>query len=78
MDAQSTYKEGRIALALQAHKDGYFTSLRAAANAYDIPESTLRSRVKGVPTRKGLQPTNTKLLATEEEALIKWIMSMDE
>jgi hypothetical protein len=78
MDLQSAHKEGRLALALQAYKAGHFTSLRAAANAYDIPESTFRSRVKGIPSRHGLRPTNTKLLATEEAALIKWILSMEE
>ena len=78
MDAQSTYKEGRIALAIQAHKDGYFTSLRAAADAYDIPESTLRYCVKGGRAQKGLQAMNTKLSTIEEEALIKWILSIDE
>ena len=78
MDVQLTYKEGRITLALKAYKDGYFTSLRAAADAYDVPASTLRSRAKGVPARHNLRPKNTKLLATEETALIKWIISMEE
>ena len=41
MDIQSTYKEGRITLTLQAYQDSYFTSLRAAANTYNIPVSTL-------------------------------------
>ena len=78
MEVQSAYKEGRITLALQAYKDGYFTSLRAAAEAYDIPASTLRYRVKGGRARRGLRAANSKLLPTEEEALIKWILSMDE
>jgi hypothetical protein len=78
MDLQSAHKEGRLALALQAYKAGHFTSLRAAANAYDIPESTFRSRGKGIPSRYSLRPTNTKLLATEEAALIKWILSIEE
>jgi hypothetical protein len=78
MDVQLSYKEGRIALALQAYQDGYFTSLRAAAEAYDIPASTLRYRVKGGRARRGLRAINTKLSTTEEEALIKWILSMEE
>ena len=41
MDAQLAYKEGQITLALQVYKDGYFTSLRAAVEAYDIPALTL-------------------------------------
>jgi len=71
MDIQSTYKEGRIALVLQAYKDGHFTSLRAVADTYDVPESTLRYRVKGGRARRGLRAVNTKLLSTEEKVLIK-------
>ena len=45
---QLAQKEGRIVLAAQAFKQGHFRSLRAAACTYDVPESTLRGRVKGV------------------------------
>jgi helix-turn-helix, Psq domain len=38
--AQLVQQEGRIALALEALKQGYFTSARAAAKAYDVPRST--------------------------------------
>jgi hypothetical protein len=78
MIPQITHKEGRIALALQAYKDGHFTSRRAAADAYDIAESTFRYRVKGGRARRGLRAVNTKLSIEEEAALIKWILSMDE
>lgn len=78
IDLQSIRKEGRMTLALQAYKDGHFTSIRGAANAYDIPESTLRSRVKGCPARRDLRPTNTKLSDLEELTLVQWILSMEE
>jgi hypothetical protein len=39
-----------MALALQAYKQGQFSSLRATTGAYDVPESTLQTRVKGVRT----------------------------
>src|SRR5450432_3930159 len=71
-------KEGRIALAVQAYNQGYFSSLRAAASAYDVPESTLRSRVKGVSSRRDLEPRNRKLTTTEESTLVQWILSMDQ
>jgi len=71
MEPQLAHKEGRITLALQAHKDGYFTSLQAAAKAYDIPAFTLRYRVNGGRAQKDLQAVNTKLLITKEDALIK-------
>ncbi len=75
---QSVQKEGRIVLALQAYKDGHFSSKRAAAIAYDIPESTFRSRVKGVIPRRDLRSPNLKLSATEESTLVDWILSMDQ
>src|SRR5450432_2354198 len=71
-------KEGRIALAVQAYSQGYFSSLRAAASAYDVPESTLRSRVKGVSSRRDSEPRNRKLTITEESTLVQWILSMDQ
>jgi hypothetical protein len=41
-------KEGQITLAGQTYKRGHLPSLRDAARVYDVPESTLRGRVKAV------------------------------
>lgn len=70
--------EGRIALALQALKEGRFTSLRAAARSYDIPKSTLTRRYRGTPSRLDYRSTQRKLSSTEETTLIQWILSMDK
>jgi hypothetical protein len=43
--------EGRIELALQAYRRGQFSSLRAAAQAYDISHHTLTRRYQGTPSR---------------------------
>jgi helix-turn-helix, Psq domain len=51
-------QEGRIALAIDALKQGYFTSIRGAAKAYDIIRSTLQNRVNGHPTRRDSEPRN--------------------
>jgi hypothetical protein len=75
---QSTTKEGRIALAIYAYKSGHFTSIRGAANTYDIPEATLRARLKGRSARRETRPTNCKLTDTEELTLVNWILSRDE
>src|SRR5450432_3038338 len=74
----SVQQEGRIALAIEALKQGYFTSLKGAARSYDVPESTLRYRLKGNPARRDKRPTNCKLTATEELTLVQWILSMDQ
>jgi hypothetical protein len=76
-NVQLAQKEGRIALAVEAFKNGCFASKRACANAYDIPESTLRRRVKGGNARCDSVPINRKLTQTEETTLVKWILSMD-
>lgn len=77
-NAQLAQKEGRIALAVQSYKEGHISSLRAAAQMYDVPESTLRGRVKGVPARRDSVPINRKLTTSEESTLVEWILSMDE
>ena len=75
---QLDQKEGRLALAFQAYKRDQFSSVRAAAKAYDVAESTLRSRVKGIISRRDIRSPNLKLTATEESTLIQWILSMDQ
>ena len=45
---QLAQKEGRIALAVQAYKEGRISSLYTAAQSYDIPESILRGCIKGI------------------------------
>jgi DDE superfamily endonuclease/helix-turn-helix, Psq domain/Tc5 transposase DNA-binding domain len=67
-----------MALAVQSYREKRFSSLRKAARAYDVPESTLRGRVKGVTTRRDSVPCNRKLTTSEELTLIEWILSMDQ
>jgi len=74
----SVQREGRIALALEALKQGFFTSVRSAAKAYDVPHSTLSYRVHEHPARRDTRPTNCKLTVTEELTLVQWILSMGQ
>ena len=71
-------QEGRIALALEALKQGYFTSVTAAAKSYDVPKSTFQNRVNGVPMQINHRPPNCKLSIIEETTLVEWILSMDQ
>ena len=73
-----TSKDSRMALALNAYKSGYFTSIRAAANTYDISECTLRARLRGRASRQEIRSVNLKLTDTEESTLIQWILSMSD
>jgi hypothetical protein len=69
--------EGRITLALQAYQQGRFSSLRAAARAYNVPHTTLTRRNHGTTYRANSTSPNLKLTQTEETALIEWILSLD-
>ena len=77
-NTQSAHNEGRIVLAAQAIKQGHFSSMRAAAQTYDISKSTLRRRVQGINARRDSVPMNRKLTTTEESTLIEWVLCMDQ
>jgi hypothetical protein len=77
-NAQLAQKEGRMALAIQALKQGHISSVYAAVRTYDVTESTLRRPVKGIDARRDSIPINRKLTTTEELTLIEWILSMDQ
>jgi hypothetical protein len=62
----SSYTNGRVDLALQAFKEGHFTTLQAAARSYDIPITTLRRRAVGTPQKRASRALNRKLSYTEE------------
>lgn len=70
--------EERVRRAVKAYQDGQFESTRRAAVAYDVPQSTVSDRLRGVQPRRVAQMGNRKLTMTEEKALILWILSMDE
>ena len=76
--AQLASKEGQMALAINSYNSGYFTSIRSAADTYDVPESTLQTRQKGRPSRQAYSSINHNLTNTEELILVNWILSMDE
>ena len=76
--AQLASKEGRMALAINSYKSGYFTSIREAAATYDVPRSTLQARLHGRASQQEIRSTNLKLTNTEELTLVNWILSIDE
>src|SRR4051812_22073089 len=67
---KSSQIEGRIAFAIDALKQGQFTSIRGAAKAYDVPRSSLQSRVHKTPARYDSRPTNRKLTDIESQHLL--------
>ncbi|KAI1831082.1 transcriptional regulator family: Helix-turn-helix and Centromere protein B, DNA-binding region [Penicillium roqueforti] len=73
----STEQEGRILLAIQAIKKQEISAIREAARRFNVPESTLRSRLRGTTFRANSRANLHKLTEIEEESLQKWILSMD-
>ncbi|CBF76072.1 hypothetical protein AN3478.2 [Aspergillus nidulans FGSC A4] len=70
-------KEGRLLLAVQAIKKKEITSIREAARRFNVPESTLRTRLRGTTNRAESRANGHKLTEIEEEVLKQWILSLD-
>ena len=68
---------GRLELAIRAIQTGQLTSVRKAAQLYDIPRTTLRDRLTGTKQRLLTDRTKRKLTETEEDTLLRWILTMD-
>ena len=71
-------QEGRIVLAISALKNNEFSSLRQTAKIFNLPESTLRSRLKGASFIYDRRVNTHKLTISEEESLKEWILSLDK
>ncbi|KAK8096351.1 uncharacterized protein PG998_014219 [Apiospora kogelbergensis] len=71
-------QEERIVLAIKAARDlSKKNSLRSIAKAYNVPESTLRHRIKGRVPRREIRNPAHKLNALEEEVLREYIIDLD-
>jgi hypothetical protein len=71
-------KEGRILLAISALKKQEISNIREAARVYNIPRSTLQDRLRGKTFRNEARANSHKLTQSEEESLVRWILSMDQ
>lgn len=73
----SIEQEGRILLAIQAYKNREISSIRETARRFNIPNSTLATRLHGIQNHAISRVSLQKLTQIEEESLEKWILSMD-
>lgn len=69
--SQSIPHEERVQRAVKASLLGQFENTSKAARAYDVPQSTVSDRLRGVLSRRDAQMKNRKLTTTEETALIQ-------
>jgi hypothetical protein len=75
---KSIEQEGRVQLAIQAMKNGRFTSIAAAARSFDVPRTTLSDRMKGVTNQHEKWANGHKFTKVEEETMHDWLLSMDK
>lgn len=66
----TTGREARITAAIKALKEGRQESIGAAAEAFDIPKSTLYYRYKGERTSRHLAQVDRQLISDLEEKAI--------
>jgi len=75
--AQLPHNEDDILLAISALEKRQVRNVREAAATYNVPESTLRDQLAGMPARRDCQPTSKKLTKPEEEAIIRHILNLN-
>lgn len=64
-------KEGRLSLAVLSFKRDPSQSKRSLAATYDVPESTLQTRLRGILPKRKTTSVNQKLLPVKGQSLIQ-------
>jgi hypothetical protein len=76
-NAQLSSREGRIQLACSAYTIRQFRSLLRAAEAFNVPHSTLTSRYNGITHILKRRNGQQKLTTTEEQTIVRYILDLD-
>ena len=64
-------------LAIQASQKQEIASIREAARQFNVPYASLRYRLAGRINRTTIRANHHKLTESEEESLLRWILSID-
>src|ERR1700712_2045152 len=70
--------EADIQLTISSHNKRQIKTVRAAAQTFNVPRTTLRDRRAGKPPRRDCQPNSKKLTQLEEEVIINHILNLDQ
>ena len=70
-------REQTLQLAIRDLNAGLYTSQRAAAKAYGIPQSTLLTRISGTTSRRASHQHRQRLTPLQEDFLVDWILEED-
>lgn len=68
---ESLEREGRLLLAKSAIQKQEISSIRDVARRFEVPELTLRSRLRGIEYRVESRANGYKLTNTKEESLVQ-------
>jgi membrane-bound lytic murein transglycosylase B len=74
---QRTSREGRLSLAIASYRNNLKQSLRTLARTYDVPKSTLHTRLHGTQPQLETVSVRRKLSPSEEQSLVQWILDLD-
>ena len=77
-NAQLSYTEGTIQLAVQATIEDRDESERRVIAAFGVPRTTVQRRRDGALPRRDWEPKSKKLDKLEEEALVQRILELDQ
>jgi hypothetical protein len=69
--------EANIQLSISSLNKNQIRSVRATAQTYNAPRTTLRDRRAGRPARRDCQPNSKKLSQLEEEVIVSYILNLD-
>ena len=69
--------EESIQAAIRDLNTGVFSSQRAAAKAYKIPQATLSARIRGTQSSQTSHVYQQRLTPEQEEFLVQWILEED-
>ena len=70
-------QEARIIMAMEAIQTSKKISRRKAAAIYNVPESTLRDRIGGRPSRSDTRANGLNLTELEEGVIVNHILDRD-
>ncbi|KAM4062426.1 fot5 transposase [Hirsutella rhossiliensis] len=70
-------QESRLILAIRAIQNDPNLKVRASARIYSVPETTLRRRLSGRPSRRDTAPKSRNLTDLEETTIVQYALDLD-
>ena len=74
---ESSLKESRMILVLEAMKNNPYLIIRAIVKLYEIPCTTLQIQCIGVQSRRDIPINSMKLTLIEDTVLLETILDLD-